>query len=129
MVRNGKTQNDFAELIGVDRHTVTRWKDEHPEFCAAIELGREDANEDVRRSLLERAKGYSHPAVKIITVSDGKDGAHVEQIPFTQHYPPDTEAAKFWLTNRDPKDWKDKRTQEHTGPNGTPIQIITGVPT
>lgn len=113
---NGKTLADLAEAFDVNRDTITEWKNAHPEFSAAIELGREDATKAVEQALFKRATGYSHPAVKILSVSQGAGmPASVEQVPYTEHYPPDTEAAKFWLKNRAPKDWRDKQDVEHSG--------------
>ena len=34
-------------------------------------------------------------------------------------YPPDTAAAKFWLGNRRPEEWVERR--EISGPNGQPL--------
>jgi hypothetical protein len=48
--------------------------------------------------LYERAVGYSHPAEKIMTVSLGAGmGSKVEREEYTEHYPPDTAAAKLWF--------------------------------
>lgn len=113
---NGKTLADLAEEFGVARSTIEEWMAAHPEFSGAIKLGREDASAAVERALFQRATGYSHPAVKILAVSNGQNmGSSVEQIPYTEHYPPDTEAAKFWLKNRKPAEWKDKQEIEHGG--------------
>jgi hypothetical protein len=116
LAANGKGIAEMAEAFGVERHTVGEWRAKHPEFAAAIALGMEDATDRVERALLERAIGYSHPAVKILTVSGGQGmGSSVEQIPYTEHYPPDPEAAKYWLKNRRPATWRDKQEVEHTG--------------
>ena len=94
-----------------------------PEFSAAVRQGKEDASDRVERALFERACGYSHPAVKILVVDKG-----VQKVDYIQHYPPDTAAASLWLRNMRPVYWKERQTLEHSGPGGTPIQVITGVP-
>ena len=81
-------------------------------------------------SLYHRAKGYSHPAVKILSVAQGAgQPSEVQEVPYTEHYAPDTTAAIFWLKNRQPKKWRDKQEVEHTGPNGGALKIITGAMT
>ena len=44
----------------------------------------------------------------------GNDGEPV-CAPYVQHFPPDVGAAKLWLTNRRPKDWRERREVEVTG--------------
>jgi hypothetical protein len=34
-------------------------------------------------------------------------------VPYTERFPPDVEAAKFILTNREPELWSNKQTIEH----------------
>jgi transposase-like protein len=113
LARNGKTVADMAEALDIGLATFKRWMIDHPEFRAALELGREAADERVERSLFERATGYEHPAVKILTVSGGQGmGSHIETVPYTERYPPDVEAAKFWLKNRKPAKWREKSEVE-----------------
>ncbi len=48
--------------------------------------------------LYERATGYSHPAVKFMTVSMGAGcGSLIEEKEYTEYYPPDTAAAKLFV--------------------------------
>ena len=35
--------------------------------------------------------------------------------PYVEHFPPDVGAAKLWLLNRRPKDWRERREVEVTG--------------
>ena len=35
--------------------------------------------------------------------------------PYTEHYPPDTQAASLWLRNRQPAKWRDRQEVNHTG--------------
>jgi hypothetical protein len=116
----GKTFEDIARALGVARSTFDEWRTLHPEFSAALEAGDEDADIRVERALFERAVGYKHPETKLMTVSrpggmGQSGGSMVERHEVTAHYPPDTAAAKFWLTNRRRKLWSDKQKIEHEG--------------
>ncbi|MDF7813618.1 hypothetical protein [Hymenobacter sp. YC55] len=65
--------------------------------------------------LYERAVGYSHPAVKFLTVSQGSGlGSSVEECEYTEHYPPDTAAAKLFVQLVE--GFKEKSETEHTLP-------------
>lgn len=106
----GATDREAAEFFKVAESTLYLWKHTHPEFSEALKVGKETADARVEQSLYRRALGYSHDAVKIMTVE-----GEVVQTPFVEHYPPDTTAAIFWLKNRRPDQWRDKQDVEHSG--------------
>jgi hypothetical protein len=99
----GKTDAEVAALFKVTVSTLHLWKKEHPEFSDALKRAKDVQDNIVEASLLNRAKGYSHPDVHI-TAWQGE----VIVTPITKHYPPDTTAMIFWLKNRRPKEWRDK---------------------
>jgi hypothetical protein len=58
-------------------------------------------------------------ANKITTRSVGPEGnlvtseeIQVTEVPFVEHYPPDTPAAKYWLSNRQKELWQDVSRQD-----------------
>ena len=118
----GATDEEIAQLLGVSTRTVYRWAAEHAKFRQALKVGKDAADDRVERSLFNRAVGYSFDSEKIVTVSDGKDGSHIERIPIVEHVPPDTTAQIFWLKNRRKDAWRDKQDIEHTGKDGGPIE-------
>lgn len=99
----GATPKHVADLLQVDEVTIYRWMESHPSFGAAMEQGRGDADANVARSLYKKATGYTHQAVKVFQYQ----GEPVV-VPYTEVVAPDTDAAKFWLKNRQPDLWKDK---------------------
>lgn len=101
----GATDQQLADFFKVSTFTMWRWKLQYPEFREAIELTPERANRIMERSLFLRGTGYSHPAVKIFLPAGAKEPIIV---PYTEYYPPDTGAAALWLSNRDPKRWKNR---------------------
>lgn len=111
----GATDSDLAKFFEVSVPTIDTWKKEHPRFLGSMQDGKETADANVAHSLYKRALGYSHEAVKILTVANGNNqGSTVETVPYTEHYPPDTAAASLWLRNRQPKRWRDKVEVEHS---------------
>lgn len=118
----GATDAEVASFFEVDVATLNRWKKKHPEFCASLKRGKDDADSRVAQSLFRRALGYSHPAVKILTVSNGNNqGSSVEEVPYIERYPPDTVACIFWLKNRQRDKWRDKQPDEEQGQDATAI--------
>ena len=113
--RRGFTDKEISEIIDVSERTINRWKLKHPEFRQSLNLWKEKADENVERSLYERACGYSHPDTKaqwveITEIIDGKlvKGGKWVYADMIKHYPPDPTSMIFWLKNRKSQDWKDK---------------------
>lgn len=103
LIKDGRTEDEIADVIGVCRKTLANWKGKHPELLHAVRESRLVADDLVEASLYRRALGYSHPEEKAFQY-EGCVITHET----TKHYPPDTQAAMFWLRNRQPKRWKEK---------------------
>jgi hypothetical protein len=111
----GMTDAEMAEFFEVDERTLNRWKDSHPDFCQSMARGKQPADSNVAEKLYSRAIGYSHDAVKIFMPQGASEPVYA---PYTEHYPPDTQAASLWLRNRQSAKWRDKQDHEHTGKDG-----------
>jgi hypothetical protein len=106
----GASHEEIAKFFEVNEDTIFEWMKVHPSFSDSIKEGRTEADSKVSEKLLERARGYSHPDVDI-RVIDGK----IVKTPIIKHYPPDPTALIFWLKNRRPEQWRDKKELEHSG--------------
>lgn len=103
----GATDNDVADFLEVDVATIMRWKVRYPEFCEALKLGKDPADDRVEQSLYRRATGYSYDTEKLFVI----DGV-IHRVPFTEHIPPSVTACIFWLKNRRSATWRDKREDD-----------------
>lgn len=101
----GLTDVEMATFFEVSQPTFDAWKREHPGFLLSLTRGKTLADAEVAASMYERARGYSHDAVKIFMPAGATEPVYA---PYTEHYPPDTAAASLWLRNRQPKQWRDK---------------------
>lgn len=113
----GLTDGEIAEFFGVDESTINNWKISHPAFFESLNAGKTIADAEVADSLYRRAMGevvFTERRVK------GEDGEY-EVIRLMQSVPSDPGAAKLWLTNRQPRLWRDKQSVEHGGPDGGPL--------
>lgn len=106
----GATDAEMADFFEVALSTFSLWKVQHQEFSDALKDSKGIADSRVETALYNRAMGYSHEDTDIRVV----DGA-VVMTPVVKHYPPDTTAAIFWLKNRKPQEWRDKRETELSG--------------
>lgn len=115
----GTTNEGLADFFDVSIGTLERWMSEHEEFRGAVRAGRQFADANVADALYHRAVGYSHPAEKIHFDKFGDE----HRADFTQHYPPETGAAVFWLKNRRPDLWREKIEVEGGGNQGPTLNL------
>lgn len=118
LCRLGAIDTDLMDFFNVCEKTINNWKEKYPEFLQSINKEKYYSNDKVKRSLYERALGYSHPDTHIsnyqgeITITD-----------IIKYYPPDTAAAFIWLKNRDPENWRDKQELELSGNQDKPVLV------
>lgn len=117
----GLTDAEIAEFFGVTEQTINNWKDEHPAFFASLVAGKIQADADVADSLYRRAMGEVVFTERRVKTADGG----YDVIRLMQQVPADPGAAKLWLTNRQPRLWRDKQAVELTGKDGGPVQTQT----
>lgn len=120
MCANGATDYELAMEFGVDVRTIWRWTTKYPEFCQALKA-KAGYDDRIERKLAERALGYTYDSEKVFQFQ----GVPV-RVKTVEHVPPDPGAAKLWLCNRRPKEWRETSHHEHSGPGGGPIQIDSG---
>jgi hypothetical protein len=101
LARRGLTRFEIAELLEIDRVTLWRWEVAYPDFCNALRAQANVANDRVKRSLYERAVGYSFESEKIFCNKDG-----IQRTDCVEHVPPDVKAIELWLCNRDKENWR-----------------------
>lgn len=126
LCRLGATDRELADFFEVSVSTICLWRVEHQEFSDSTKVGKAVADAVIERSLYQRAKGYSHDAVKIMSVSIGDGMSEIREIPFVQHYPPDPTSMIFWLKNRRPKTWRDRQEVEQRG--DVVVRVEGGLP-
>lgn len=98
--RDGLTDVQIANNLGISKTTFYKFKNEHPELSELLKKGKEDIDYQVENALLKRALGYKYDE---ITYEYGKETKRV-----TKQVAPDTTAQIYWLKNRRPSKWKDK---------------------
>ena len=108
---DGLTDEQIAEKIGIRRPTLYDWKKKYSDISDALKRGKEVVDRQVENALLKRALGYEF---KEITQELTEDGMRVTKV-ITKQQAPDTTAQIFWLKNRKPEEWRDKKETEIKG--------------
>jgi len=116
--RDGLTDKDMAHNIGIAQSTFNLWKKEHREFMETLKKNKEVADITIENALYNKARGYTVQLKKTFKVKDITYGDNGHKIRETEklvtgydemHIPADTTAQIFWLKNRKPNEWRDKR--------------------
>lgn len=94
----GGRDADIAAALDVSERTLNAWKIAHPDLADALRRGKRLADGKVAASLYKRAAG-------------------------TDDAPGETQAARYWLNNRQGGFWAERR--ELSGPGGGPISMET----
>ena len=105
--------------MGVGYTTFKEYLNRFPPIRAALKRGKAPVDYEVENALYKRATGYTVKLKKPIKVKTtkrvtGKGEVTEERIEYAdeeQYIPPDTTAQIFWLKNRRPDKWRDKRDE------------------
>lgn len=127
--RDGLTDEQIASNMGITRKTLAEWKTKYSDICDTLKRGKAVVDIQVENALLKRALGYSYDEVTRERVlnydpSTGQVvGSHMEITKTVKkEVQGDTTAQIFWLKNRRPEQWRDKRDVSVEG------EIITNNP-
>ena len=102
--RDGLSYDQIAEKMGIGRATLYEWRARFPEIADALKKSRELADIEVENALFKRAIGYEYTEKTVVTSSKG-----VSETVVTKRMAPDVGAQAFWLKNRRPDIWKERR--------------------
>lgn len=103
--RDGLTDEQIAENMGICRDTLIEWKKKYSDISDTLKRGKEVVDRQVENALLKRALGYKYTE----TTKERIDGSLVVTKTVEKEVVPDTTAQIFWLKNRKPDVWRDKK--------------------
>jgi len=117
----GATDKEIAEFFSVSEQTLNSWKKKFPQFLESLKKGKAVADANVASRLYSRAIGYDARATKFAT----NEGKITDKVEYIEHSPPDTTAAIFWLKNRQPGKWRDKKEVENQVKLGDELESMS----
>lgn len=114
--RDGLTQQQIANNLGINVDTLIEYKKKYSDFAEALKKGKEVVDIEVENALLKSAKGFWYEEEVVSTKKEViyDNGKRVKEtsepvvITLNKYKPSDTTAAIFWLKNRKPKEWRDR---------------------
>lgn len=121
--RNGLTDEQIAKNLGISKDTFYKYKKEYTDFSDSLKRGKEVVDTEVENALLKKALGYKYD--EVTKERDEDTGELVVTKVVTKEVVGDTTAQIFWLKNRRPEVWRDKKDIEHSGDIGNPYEELT----
>ena len=106
LAQEGLINLEIAKQLGISEDSFYKYMRLHPEFREAVDEGKVVVDDKVESMLLKRALGYDYEETKVIADEEGRP---VQFIKTKKHASPDVGAAAFWLKNRRPEKWRDRR--------------------
>ena len=109
--RDGLDKQQIANNCGVGIASLISWEKKYPEIAQALKRGREIADIEVENALFKTACGYEYEEVteeRKLNPETGKFEMVVTKKVRKQVQPSNT-AQIFWLKNRRPDTWRDRR--------------------
>jgi len=115
--RDGLTMEQIADNLGISKVTFYKYLNKYDELSEHLKKGKEVADYEVENALFKRALGYKYDEV---TIEKGFETKRV-----TKEVAPDTTAQIFWLKNRKPKQWRDRKDIDANVQNETKILDVS----
>lgn len=125
--RNGLTDEQIAANIGISRSTLNEWKNRFSDISDTLKREKEIVDIQVENALLKRALGYTYKE----TTREAQFNPQTKQYELvvtkevTKEIIPDTTAQIFWLKNRKPDEWRDKKDVGHSGSVNNPFAALS----
>lgn len=118
--RMGWTDEEVAKRLGIAYSTFKVYKGKYEELSAALRAGADEANAEVENALFGRAVGMKTTVkkpikVKTVEYENGKRVREEERIEYGEEevfVPPDVTADMFYLKNRMPDRWGERKQAE-----------------
>ena len=112
---DGLTDEEIAQQMKINVATLYRWKNAHSEICEALKNSKDVADRMVEQALFNKALGRCKVTETVkerrLNVKTGEYELVVVKETI-KGVPPDVAAQVFWLKNRKPNTWRDKREVE-----------------
>lgn len=107
LAARGATQIEIAAAFRVTERTLTRWRQDYPEFDDALQMGEEMQLEVAKRTLFKMATGFTYTEEKTVAVKGALMKVREEKV----HLPSEN-SLRLFLISREPQTYSGKATGE-----------------
>ena len=110
----GYKDYEIWPVLGISRESFYKLKRDKLEFIDAYKKGEAIFLDKIEKKLEESAQGYDYIETTIIE-KNFNGQIQTEERKTTKHLPPNQTALIFYLKNKRPDKWSDKKEVEHSG--------------
>lgn len=114
----GLTDDEMAPLMGISESLLASWKAYYPTFAKAIDEGRTTADAQVVAALHANAVGYDYETDEVVRSRRG-----AEVVTVKKRFLGETQAQKYWLSNRDSRHWNTTQPISVHTPKGESLRV------
>lgn len=132
-ISQGYSNKEAAEKAGISQETFYTWLETKSEFSESFKEAKKQGDKvrinSVEAALLDIARGFEYEEVKTeyesqLNPKTGKYEPTIKkQIRTKKRVTPNSEAIKFFLSNKAPEEWKNRIEQNNTGNLNTDLRI------
>ena len=132
-ISQGYSNKDAAEKAGVSQSMFYEWLNTKVEFSETYKEAKKQGDKvrinSVESALLDIARGFEYEEVKTeyesqLNPQTGKYEPTIKkQVRTKKRVVPNSEAIKFFLSNKAPEEWKNRIEQNNTGDLVTDLRI------
>lgn len=108
-VMQGDSVRVICKKLHISPDTWYRYCKEHENLSELVDMGRSVLNNEVEKSLVKLCNGYEYEELKTIVEEDKSGKKHTKLEKTKKHQPPSAAAISFYLRNRCPEEWSDKK--------------------
>lgn len=102
--------------MGISTTSLYDYQLKFPEITDALKRGKAPVDNEVENALLKRARGGFEVKEKRVEQWKDADGVTREHtVIITREVPPDVTAQIYWLNNRRPDTWRNRKAVDITG--------------
>lgn len=132
-ISEGYSNKDAAHKAGISEALLYEWLNTKVEFLESFKEAKKQGDKvrinSVESALLDVARGFEYEEVrteyesKLNPTTGQYEPTIKKQVRTKKRVVPQTEAIKFYLTNKAPEEWKNRVEQNTTGNLATDLQI------